>query len=240
MKKNYILLLFMLCTVHLMGQYRWEAGAEVGLSFYQGDLVEQTMPLFKEGNLSLGVGGRYLLNYNWAVRGNVLFGRLTGDDFNSTIEDRMRRALKFETPFTEASFRLEWEPFGEQHYLSLSQKKSFFSPYTFLGAGINFTNPMVDFSRTSKEEVAFLRQIEMDLNENYFKTRVILLGGLGVKYDINDLWVVGFELGMRYAFTDYLDGISHAGDMDHRDWYSFGGISLFHRIPGTEKATDIE
>jgi len=235
MKKNYILLTFLVfSTLPLMSQYRWEAGAVVGLANYQGDLVEKTLPLFKEGNLSFGIGGRYLLNYNWAIRGNVLIGKLTGDDFNSNIDYRMRRGVNFETPFTELTFRLEWEPFGEQHYLSLNQKKSFFSPFLFLGPGITFLNPKIDYSRTMGN--GFLTNIEKDLNESYFKTRFVAVGGLGVKYDVNDLWVIAFEIGMHYAFTDYLDGISHAGIRKNRDWYSFGGVSLFHRLPGTERA----
>lgn len=237
MKKNYILLTFLVFSaLPLMSQYRWEAGAVVGLANYQGDLVEKTIPLFKEGNLSLGVGGRYLLNYNWAARVNILFGKLTGSDFNSGLDERLRRGLIFETPFTEVSGRIEWEPFGEQHYLSLNQSRSFFSPFGFIGVGALFMNPKVDASGAKSDYV--LMKVEQDMNENYFKTRLVLMTGLGVKYDVNDLWVIAFEFGMRYAFTDYLDGVSHAGHMDKRDWYSFGGISLFHRLPGTEKATE--
>ncbi len=235
MKKNYILLFFtLILSGQLAGQYRWEAGAVVGLANYQGDLVEGNLPLFKEGNLSFGVGGRYLLNYNWAIRGNILFGKLTGDDFNYTEQYRQNRAVRFENNFTEISFRIEWEPFGEQHYLSINQKKSFFSPFLFFGPGYAFMNPELDFSRTTEEHI--LEWIERDQNESYFQNRFVLLGGLGVKYDVNDLWVVAFEFGMRYAFTDYLDGVSISGASDKRDWYSFGGISLFHRLQGTERA----
>lgn len=234
MKKNYILLTFLVfSTLPLMSQYRWEAGAVVGLANYQGDLVEGTLPLFKEGNLSFGVGGRYLLNYNWAVRGNVLFGKLTGDDFNYSEPYRQDRAVNFENNFTEISFRLEWEPFGEKHYLSLNQSRSFFSPFLFLGPGYAFMNPELDLSRSKREKI--IRAIERDLNESYFQNRFILLGGIGLKYDVNDLWVIAFEFGMRYAFTDYLDGVSHSGNMDNRDWYNFGGISLFHRLAGTDR-----
>lgn len=237
MKKNYILLFFtLILSGQLAGQYRWEAGAVVGLANYQGDLVESTIPLFKEGNLSLGVGGRYLLNYNWALRGNILFGKLSGDDFNSTLDERIRRGISFETPFTEVTVNLEWEPWGENHYLSLNESRSFFSPFGFIGTGVLFMNPQVDASRAKSDYV--LMKVEQDMNENYFKTRIVVVAGLGVKYDINDLWVVGFQFGMRYAFTDYLDGVSHAGHMDKRDWYNFGGISLFHRLQGTEKAVE--
>lgn len=235
MKKNYILLTFLVfSTLPLMSQYRWEAGAVVGLANYQGDLVEGTLPLFKESNLSFGIGGRYLLNYNWALRGNILFGKLTGDDFNSEIERRRRRGMTFENAFTEATVRIEWEPFGEKHYLSLNESKSFLSPFVTFGTGLLFMNPQIDFSRTKSDYV--LMKIEEDQNANYFKTRIVLVSGFGLKYDVNDLWVIALEFGMRYAFTDYLDGVSKAGISENRDWYSFGGISLFHRLPGTERA----
>lgn len=234
MMKNYILLFFLLIfSGQLAGQYRWEAGAVVGLANYQGDLVEGNLPLFKEGNLSFGVGGRYLLNYNWALHGNVLIGKFSGDDLNSSDAFRMRRAFSFETPFTETSVRLEWEPWGEQHYLSLNSSRSFFSPYLSIGTGLLFINPNVNTSRTTSPYAQV--QSERDSNEAYFKTRITVLVNIGVKYDINDLWVVGFEIGTRHAFTDYLDGVSFAGNQNKKDWYNFGGISLFHRIAGTEK-----
>lgn len=34
---------------------------------------------------------------------------------------------------------------------------------------------------------------------------------------------------MRTAFTDYLDGISFAGNPEKKDWYGFAGISLAYR-----------
>ncbi len=235
MKKNYILLFFaLILSGQLAGQYRWEAGAMVGLANYQGDLVEGTLPLFKEGNISFGVAGKYLINYQWAVSAGVLFGKLTGDDYNSAEYFRQKRGVSFENSFSELSIRLEWEPFGERHYLALNEAKAFFSPFLFFGTGFSFTNPQVNTSRT--EGPGMFQLIERDLNKNYFKSRIILLTGLGVKYDVNDLWVVGVEAGIRYGFTDYLDGISIAGNMDKRDWYSFAGISLFHRLPGTERA----
>ncbi len=233
MKKIYVFLfsLFYVCTAN--AQYQLEAGMFVGLATYQGDFVKETMPLFKEGNIAVGLTGRYVHSYTLTFRGNLIFGKITGNDYNYI--DRRTRAFQFSTSITELSGVVEWEPLGAKRFLSGVGFKRMISPYVFGGVGFAFTNPKTDYSRTEYNNDSFVTKMKMDQNAKYFKTQIAVPFGLGVKFDFTENWYASLEIGMRYAFTDYLDGVSESGNPDANDWYHFSGVSLFYRIPGSEK-----
>ena len=230
--------LFYLSTISLVllplllsAQPRFEAGAMVGLANYQGDLVQETVPLFKEGNLGGGIMGRYVFTYALAVRANLMLGKITGDDYNYDEEFRRRRGAQFSSSIFELSVVGEWEPLGQWRYLSRGGGfKKLISPYVFAGLGFTFTNPKTDFSRADFDSANLAAMIERDQNARYFKTRISTPIGIGVKFDLSEYWVAGVEFGMRYPFTDYLDGVSRSGNPGRKDWYQFSGITLCKRF----------
>jgi|APTNR8051073442_1049403.scaffolds.fasta_scaffold00213_25 hypothetical protein len=231
-KLFYINAIFLLgLPLLLSAQPRFEAGAMLGLANYQGDLVEETVPLFKEGSLGGGIMGRYVFTYALAVRANLMLGKITGDDYNYDNEFRRRRGAQFSSSIFELSVVGEWEPLGQWRYLSRGAGfKKLISPYVFAGLGFTFTNPKTDFSRADFDDVKLAAMIERDQNARYFKTRISTPIGFGVKFDLSEYWVAGVEFGMRYPFTDYLDGVSLSGNPDKKDWYQFSGITLCKRF----------
>ncbi len=48
--------------------------------------------------------------------------------------------------------------------------------------------------------------------------------------DLNRKMVLAVEAGLRTSFSDYLDGVSQAGNPNGNDWYAFGGAALFIRF----------
>ncbi len=222
---------FLFLPVFLFAQPRFEVGGMLGVANYQGDLVKETIPLFKEGNPSIGIMGRYVFNYAVAVRTNLTYGKLTGDDYNYDEEFRRRRGAKFSSSLFEISTVGEWEPLGQWRYLSRGRGfRKLISPYVFLGLGFAFTNPKTDFSRADTDFEDLARDIERDQNARYFSTRIVTPIGLGIKIDLSEFWVASVEFGMRYAFTDYLDGVSVSGNPAKKDWYQFSGLTLFKRF----------
>ncbi|GJM31340.1 MAG: hypothetical protein DHS20C18_03410 [Saprospiraceae bacterium] len=230
MKKIYFFLIILFFANSVKAQYQFEGGVFVGMATYQGDFVKENFPLFKEGNIAFGLMGRYVHSYTLALRGNLVFGKISGNDYNYI--DRRDRGFQFSTSITELSAMIEWEPLGARRYLSGIGFKQIFSPYLLVGAGLAITNPRTDYSRYEGGSDV---KMEMDRNAKYLKTRFTLPVGLGFKFDFTENWVASFEIGVRYAFTDYLDGLSAAGNPNANDWYHFSGVSLFYRIPGTEK-----
>ena len=145
MRRFYLLLMVFAIPIFLTAQTKWEAGLFLGLSNYQGDLVVKSTPLFKEGNFTFGVQGKYVWNYNFTFRGGLTFAKLSGDDFNYKIVDRQTRGAMFETSITEISVITEWEPLGSKRYQSGADFKKSISPFVFAGFAFAITNPDVDF-----------------------------------------------------------------------------------------------
>ena len=137
---------------------------------------------------------------------------------------RNDRGYSFTTSLVELSAVGEWEPFGMNRYRSGVKGTASLSPYFFGGLGLGYVNAKPDFGNDNQEKAL------QDLNAGNSKIQIILPVGLGLKANINKLWLAGLELGMRYPFTDYLDGVSEAGNPNKNDWYLFGGASLMYRI----------
>ncbi len=217
-------------------QPQWEVGGFIGMANYQGDLVKQTIPPFKEGNFAFGAGGRYVYNYTWSFRGNLTIGKISGDDINYRSDDfRRERNTRFENTLVELAGGVEWEPFGEWRYLSGYGFKKLISPYIYTGLGFTFTGLDAQYPAAETVSPGMALALAQDENANFARSQIVIPIGLGVKFDLAQYWYLGLEVGMRYTFTDYLDGVSKAGNPDAKDWYQFSGFQVVHRLPNTRK-----
>ena len=135
---------------------------------------------------------------------------------------------------TEISVIGEFEPFGEQRYLGGRGFKKLVSPYLMAGIGVCIIDPMVDFSKTNGS-TAYTLKVEEDLNAEVLSTTIVVPLGTGVKFDVAELWNVSLEVGARATFTDYVDGLSAAGNPDANDWYFFTGVTVLHRFKNSMK-----
>ena len=210
-----------------IAQPRWEAGIFLGISNYQGDFVVENYPFLKEAGVAVGLQGRYLINTNFALRGNALLSNIQGDDDN--YEQRRPRGYSFTGSVIEASACLEWEPLGAKRRPSSMGFRNIISPYAFFGIGVGLFDPEVNFNlaQTGGEWVG----TNEDINAEYGSATVVVPFGGGIKFDLSQFWVLSVEVGLRATFTDYLDGISQAGNPDKNDWYQTFGISMLYRVP---------
>ena len=53
--------------------------------------------------------------------------------------------------------------------------------------------------------------------------------GVGLKYIISDKWIIGYEIGGRYTFCDYIDGFKPSASK-HNDIYWISTFNLNYRI----------
>lgn len=225
---RYLILLWLaigLSTTSFAQDRPIDVGVFLGMTNYQGDFVEENWPLFKEGNAGLGVLLRQSLNDQFNYRVNLFYGKISGDDFN--YEARRGRGLSFSTPIFEIAVAAEWEPLGARRSRNTATFRKILSPYLMTGIGLAFTNPKVDYSR---REGDITIPMLADQNNKSSSTRFAIPMGVGVKYDVSEQWIIALEFGMRYAFTDYLDGLSQAGNPDKNDWYQFSGLTLTRRL----------
>ena len=204
---------------------KWEIGAFLGISNYQGDLIVPVFSLSGDNNnFGWGLHARHNFTPNWALRANVFSSKLSGDEANYPENGHDIRAYSFESSFLEGSLMLEWDILGKRRYADGGFKK-IVSPYLFVGAGFASFDADVDWNgRTSS-------RITTDINEKETAGLTVPLGG-GLRFDLSEKLHFDLEAGFRTPFSDYLDGVSVAGDPDDNDWYSYIGLNVAYRLSG--------
>ncbi len=216
-----------LWTGVLSGQWsKVEAGFFLGGSNYQGDVVKSTVFLLDQTSMAYGLHLRYNFSPQVSLRGNLMHTDLQGNDANFfQLQDR---GYEFKTPLTELSFQLEYDLFGDQRYENQSFRR-ILSPYVFVGLGATYFKPQTHFGNLDSKP-GNLKEILEDQNADYSNVQPVIPLGLGIKIDLAEQWLVGVEFGMRKTFTDYLDGVSRAGNPGANDWYIFYGANLTYRF----------
>jgi hypothetical protein len=236
--KKFVLLLAVVSVSVLHGQtlykpkHRYlEAGVLFGATNYSGDVVEKWARI-SETRLGFGAFVRYFFRKNWALRGHVLAGSITGDDSQADNVDIRNRQLRFSTNLLEIGAIGEWHPWGKDRFSSIGDYKRFYSPYISIGAAFTFTDARTEYYGLPEDRDRFLRA---DLPEpGLRKTFILAPVAIGIRADINEGMALGFEAGVRPVFSDDLDGVSLNGNPDRGDWYYFAGATVSF-ILGKEK-----
>lgn len=215
-------------------QTPWEGSIFLGASNFMGDVVEPRVFTLSETNMAYGLQLQRNISSNFGVRLSLLRGKLSGDDTN--FASLQARAFSFENTVTEMGLSLVWEPWGQQRFAESGRFSRIISPYVFLGAGINFSNPETDFSKTTID--GNTSQIAEDQAADTQTANFTIPAGIGLRYDLSQAWTLGLELGLRPGFTDYLDGVSQAANPNKDDWYAIGGLNLTYRMGKQDRDGD--
>lgn len=170
-----------------------------GISNYNGDLQNQTF-LFNQSHLGGGVGLSYRFNDHIYFRTSLILGKISGND---KYGNNKSRNLNFTSSLTEGNL--------EVLYFATPLQVHSFSPYFFTGISVYHFNPYTHdtlgnkyyLSPLSTEGEGFLDGVK-----NYNLTQIGIPIGGGVKLRLSENIDVGFEIGIRKIFTDYLDDVS--------------------------------
>jgi OmpA-OmpF porin, OOP family len=202
---------------------RWELGLQAGLAQGQTDLNNLSQ---YENNLGGGLLVRYHFDDHFALRTNVLYADVTGDDKNN--DARAPRGFRFSAPLVEGSMVIEADLLGGRRWRDDGSFRRQLSPYGFAGVGYAFSEASTFYNEANN--AALLSLINMDKAEartGFFSLPV----GLGVKFDVTEHAVLGLETGLRVLFNDYLDGVSQSGNPNKNDTYTFTQLTFSYRIP---------
>jgi hypothetical protein len=147
-------------------------------------------------------------NYHFALKANVLFGKVFADDAESGRADQELRNLHFRSKLTEFSGQVEfnfnkYRPGEVEHPIT---------PYVFVGLSLFRMNPQAELNGEWYE----LRQLGTEGQGTsifgapppYSLMQVSLPFGAGLKLNLSDLVNVSLEWGLRKTYTDYLDDAS--------------------------------
>ncbi len=213
MKKQIVLLAFCaLINSQMKAQRSVEFGGNLGFSSYLGDLQTRDITI-SQISTGAGIFAKYNFNPFISVKTFMNLGRIKASDENSREQGLRNRNLSFRSDIFEigAAMELSIIPFGWHQENKKDESYYRFAPYLSAGLNLYNFNPQTLY-KGNWVDLQPLRtegQGQGTVNVNqYALTQFAIPVGLGLKYQINSNFVLGFELGLRKTFTDYLDDVS--------------------------------
>lgn len=207
----------------------------LGYSAYLGELTNPWSYFDTKHNIDLGV--KYRLHPNFMVRSNVLWFRMSGDDFDIDPERGTHvRNLRFESDNIEFNLMGEYNLFPVERNI---QNRSPVNPYITAGIGLMWFSPRAPIPETfflegelvqtadylssySPGDMVNLRPLNTERLEDgpYAPFAFVIPIGVGVKFKVTDFLDIALEATGRITFTDYLDDISRRDypDQSEFDW----------------------
>jgi hypothetical protein len=199
------------------------------------DIGTQGMRDFNFGAVRPGatLAYRYHLLEYVAVKGNLAFGYVYGDDRLTEEPFRNNRNIHFRSPIFETSVHGEYYIWSQDRvgarYRRITRSMGWigyrFKVYLFGGVGGFYFNPQGYFEAASytgeipegglpADGWYNLRSLRTE-GQGYFPTRdrysrfqVTIPYGVGVTFSLSPDLSIGMEYGFRRTFTDYIDDVS--------------------------------
>ena len=216
--------IFLLCLPFFINaQHHWsrpyfEVGGLIGVSNYSGELVNSIMDI-KHMHLAGGVFGRYNLNRFVSFRLQGVYGGISGDDKDSKDIRNNIRNVHFKSHILEIGAFAEFNLMG----YNPTGHDRMFSPYVFLGFSVFNYNPKArHFDPNRDGEWVPLQPMHTEGQSSsvfpnrdpYGLTQLSIPMGLGFKFAVHSTLNIGFEIGFRKTFTDYLDDVAQTYPID--------------------------
>jgi hypothetical protein len=220
MKRLPWIFLFISLSVTVAGQRNSDYGVFIGVSSYIGDINPNRLMYSP-----LPAGGffyRYNFHPRQALRANLFFGGIRGNDLDFDNSFQRTRAASFSGTVGELSLQFEF------NFLPYTTEGKLwdYTPYIAAGAGI------------------------VAVNSTTFAVEPVIPFSVGIKVNIYKNMGLEAEYGFRKTFYDNFDGLkdmvapSDYAWIHNNDWYSFAGISLtwkiFNRLKGCPAYSDVD
>lgn len=175
-----------------------------GVTNYQGELQGRAFT-FNQSNLGIGAGLKYDLTPHFAIRTGIQYGTIEASDRENNDPKLRPRNLSFQSRIVEGNLLLEYTLFN------MEDKK--ISPYLFAGVAVYHFNPYAFDTLGNK---VFLKPLSTEGQglsaypdrKEYKLTQFAIPFGGGIKFRISNNVILGYEIGLRKTFTDYLDDVS--------------------------------
>ncbi len=216
MRFTHLIMFLFVCAFAKAQTY--EIGVWAGGSNVIGDVGSTNF--INPTNIAVGGIVKWNRSNRHSFRASLIYTRLSGDDTKSDDISRELRGLEYSHNTLEASVGLEYT-FWEWELYSGRQR---ITPYMYTGIAaftygseaLNDQNELQQFTRKFDVGIPFI---------------------LGIKSNITRELILGAEIGVRYTFTDNLDGSDPNGSKDefpelkfgnlnNNDWYVFSGVTL--------------
>ncbi|MEO6882669.1 MAG: DUF6089 family protein [Bacteroidia bacterium] len=214
MRKIHTLLVFIfLISSVAFSQYRWDYGLRLGVSNYLGDIggTDLTRRNFvsdmklAETKFSGGIFVRTRLGESFGLKASLNYGRIAGADSLSTNYGRRGRNLSFRNDIFELAVTGEYYFYQVNDLGHTYRYRNDFKAYIFAGIAGFHHNPEAYYGGTWVD----LQPLKTEGQKTpYSLWQASIPVGAGVYFTLNRKFRIGWELGWRTTFTDYLDDIS--------------------------------
>ncbi len=179
--------------------------------YYLGDLAPASTAFsLSQYNPGLGISIGKEWNKTFDFHLKYTYGRISGTDEDARNLDRKDRNLSFVSSIYDLGIITEinlnaWlkglDRYGLRLYYSTGVSVFHFSPQTVYQGRLVKLQPLGTEGQGSES---------LSNKEKYSLTQISIPFGLGVQFDINEEFELGFEVLPRWTFTDYLDDVSGA------------------------------
>lgn len=213
-----LILLSLVLSTSLSAQYRWDFGVSAGASNYLGEIGGQELTRrdfifdmkLNRTQYVVGAFGRYKLTPQLSANIGFNFGKIKANDYNSKNPARVARNLSFQNNIAELTGRLELTLFYDNDVGGRGYYNPDFRIYGFLGAGIMKHNPKAIYYGDLEEYNGKLVELQPLKTEgvDYKLWQFTLPAGIGLYFTHKKVHRIGWEIGYRTTFTDYLDDVS--------------------------------
>jgi len=200
-----------------------EVGLFLGGSNYIGDIG--TDQYIDPNSPAVGLIYKWNVTDRYSLRAGFTTTKLLETEYNNNDLNRFFRSYKLDNSLQEATLGIEIN-FKE---FNLHDADFNFTPYLFYG---------LTYFRYDQFFVTQNGAFQPPIYNNYGKDEKMAIPfTLGLKLNPNPYFILGFELGARYTFTDNLDGSNpenqYADEMNYKfgniannDWYIFMGFTI--------------
>lgn len=228
MRRIVLFLLFLQVLLPLKAQIH-ELGVFLGGSNTIGD-VGADLPVYAN-SAAYGLVYKWNITRRYAIRANFMSSTLKSYDFYAKDVSRFNRFFTVDNQLLEFSLGFEVNFFD----FNLHDDDKEFSPYMFAGIGY-FQHQLFTI-----DEANIAPQITKYDSEMNISLPIVA----GIKASLSPLFVLSLETGIRYTFSDNIDGSNPIGPFENNDtlkhgslynndWYVFTGFTLsytFGQIP---------
>jgi hypothetical protein len=209
--KLFIIVLLFAVSINLNAQLHLFGGA--GVSYYQGDMYGTVFPTLKTTCFSWKAGVSYDFHRSWGVRAHYSKAEAHGSDLYSSEASSLARGVTFTTKITDIGLTAKYKHLFKKSYRLMN--------YGFFG--FDYMSMLV--SRTPGNDPVVPE-------DGYSPTQFNIPIGIGVGWWFDAHWGAVAESSYHYTFTDYLDGISNAGNPKANDSYIDLHVMLVYRFGG--------
>ena len=204
-------------------QYSLDYGGLLGVTNYLGEIGGTSKPgkgepgkpfvadmRLDQSKFAIGGWVRYKIHPLVSAKVNITFLRIGAVDSTSDYVNRRVRNLSFRNDIYELNTQVEYNFYGANNISPRGRKVIDFTAYVFGGGGVFWHNPKAKYQGKweALQPLGTEGQGVILGMKKYNRIQAQLSGGLGFYYTFNRKWRLGWELGTRMTFTDYLDDVS--------------------------------